>query len=99
MLERQAMGRELGSQQPTATRQQRPHCAEGMSRACKGPRCRISATHSRPAVQHSTNVLASRKARLLSSSLLLEAGRDEQISGGFARLLLRFSALRSLSAA
>jgi len=85
-LERHAMGWELSSEhralRPTAMHQHCPRCAEGMGAACKGLCCRISATHSCPAVQHSREVLASTKARLLScSSPLLEAGRDEQISG------------------
>lgn len=78
LLERQAMGWELGAEPgamcPAPMHHRSPPGAQGTDTASKGPcGCRTSPRYSCPLAQHRSNVLQSRNARPLSSSLLLEA--------------------------
>lgn len=68
-----------------------PHGAEGTDTASKGLcGCRASARHSCPLAQQRSNVLPSRNARPLSSSLLLEARKERQISDTMRRIHMIF---------
>ena len=72
-----------------------PHSAEGTDAASKGLcGCRTSARHSCPLAQQRSNVLQSRNARPLSSSLFLEARKERRISDA-VRSTCMISLLRS----
>lgn len=81
-LERKATGWELKSEPgdpwQTPAHHRSPRGAEGTAAASTGLwGCRTSASPSCPLVQHSSKVLQSKNATLLSSSLLLEAKKRQ----------------------